>query len=186
MSYNTLNFIYDGAETSRYHTWPVLRRQNIGDHSYKVAMLCAYLVGDCEPGIGANLLMAALVHDLAEHKMGDLPSPVKRELPDMIDGKSGVQKPFHEVWDGMEQFLLAGVSLDWDHTLSPAEARVLKMADAADGCLYCVRERAMGNKLIDPVFVNFNTYFFSLCDYTRDPERILGQFITTGWQDAIR
>lgn len=179
-----LKFIENAAETTRYHTWPVLRRQNIGDHSYKVAMLCSFIVGREE--ITAALLMAALTHDLAEHVMGDLPAPVKRSLPNMVDGKSGELKEFRNVWDGIEEYTLAGVGLDWNKTLTAYEHHVLKLADAADGCLYCIRERSMGNKLITSVWANYHRYFLEVANYESAKERELGKYIAAGWDNAIR
>jgi len=153
----TLDFIRNGGETRRYHTIPVLRSQNVAEHSFHVAMLCSWLVGHSVPGIGAALLMAALTHDLAEHKMGDLPAPVKRSLPD-YEQSEGEARPFRQVWDDLEQEHLEAAELNWDHVLTPFERRILKLADAAEGCLYCIRERAMGNRLITEVFGNFLSY----------------------------
>lgn len=157
-----LAFIRNGGETRRYHTWPVLRSQNIAEHSFHVAMLCAWLAGQEPPGIGANLLMAALCHDLAEHKMGDLPAPVKRGLPDYPSHDGQPLRTFREVWDDIEQEHLEAVELNWEHTLTGQERRWLKLADAAEGCFYCIRERAMGNQLIAEVFGNFLGYVESL------------------------
>lgn len=161
-----LRFILDGVETKRYHTWPTLRTQNVGEHSCRVALIAAWIAGDQEPGISAPLLMAALCHDLAEHQMGDLPAPVKRGLPDYpgYDDAGGFNesRSFREVWDAQEQTLLAEVGLNWEHMLNDTEKRWLKIADAADGCFYCIRERAMGNKLIDPVYINFTAYLSQL------------------------
>lgn len=184
-----LDFIRNGGETKRYHTWPTLRIQNVGEHSFNVAMLCAWLVGHEAPGIGANLLMAALTHDMAEWKMGDLPAPVKRSMPDVITPFSAGPNPsttFRAHWGAMEESLLSQHSLDWAHTLTPLEARVLKLADAADGCLYCTRERAMGNKLITPVFINFNAYFAEVLDVTNERELALMAYINREWTDACQ
>lgn len=188
MNNSALDFIINGGETVRYHTWPVLRRQNVGEHSFRVAMLCGWLAGqhaegEKPVGIGANLLMAALTHDLAEHQMGDLPAPVKRGLPDVIP--SGDARPFREYWDFLENRLLAEVGLDWAHTLNEYEKRILKLADAACGALYCARERMMGNKLIDPVFDNF--YAYATEKAANNPEEVeLMRHIRNSWAQACR
>jgi 5'-deoxynucleotidase YfbR-like HD superfamily hydrolase len=154
----TLDYIRNGGETRRYHTWPVLRTQTVAEHSFHVAMLYSLMAGAHEPtpdepvSLGAAGLMAALTHDLAEWEMGDLPAPIKRQLPD-YNGRT-----FREIWGGMEEDRLQAKGLDWAHALHPLELRWLKLADAMDGCLYCVRERAMGNKLITTPFINFRRY----------------------------
>lgn len=158
----TLDFILNGAETKRFHTWPVLREQRVDAHSWGVAMLYALMAQAADPAHGQGLtvpgLMAALTHDLAEHKLGDLPAPVKRELGETkLPGMDNVL-PFRQAWGELENRLLAAQALDWEPLLAPMEHRWLKLADAMDGCLYCVRERMLGNRLIVTVFNNFRTY----------------------------
>ena len=57
-----LEFILAGTEVTRYHTVRTLVQETVGHHSHGVAMLCLFLA----PDASANLLKAALVHDLAE------------------------------------------------------------------------------------------------------------------------
>jgi 5'-deoxynucleotidase YfbR-like HD superfamily hydrolase len=152
----TLEFIIFGGESKRFHTWPVLKEQRIDSHSFHVAMLCALMARGNDPRKGPSLtvplLMAALTHDLAEHRMADLPAPVKRALPDYPEGS------FRKVWGGMENALLAEHDMNWEPQLSTRELRWLKLADAMEGALYCIRERMMGNRYIDVPFHNFRSY----------------------------
>lgn len=177
---NELDFIRNGGETKRYHTWPTLREQTVAAHSFHVAMLCNWLAAYEAPGLRVALLMAALTHDLAEHKMGDLPAPVKRALPD-IEGVS-----FHEYWGAMEEQGLEGVSLAYASELNEREAQILKVADAADGCLHCIRERAMGNKLIEPVYINFIAYLASAYNAESERQARLFDYVTKEWTNACK
>lgn len=161
-----LDFIRNAGETRRFHTFPVLRQQNIAEHSWHVVMLLHFLYGQDEPGLRVVLLMAGLCHDAAEHIVGDLPAPAKRDMGERI-GITG-DLTFREHWGVMEEAILSKVGLDWDKFLDDEERRRLKLCDAADGALYCVRERAMGNKLIATPFYNFSKYLYELLDHESD------------------
>lgn len=174
-----LKFIRNGGETRRYHTWPVLRQQNVAEHSFNVAMICSWLARQETPGIGAALLMAALTHDLAEHQMGDLPAPVKRALPDYAEGT------FREVWGGLENKMLIDQGLDWEQLLSDKEKHWLKLADAAEGCFYCIREREMGNRLIDEVYNNFIDYCIKEFNGDSETEASLIRYIDAEWVRVV-
>ena len=152
MNYD-LEFIRNAGETRRFHTWPVLRQQNVAEHSWHVTMLLWYIFGGQEPGIRFQVLMAALTHDMAEWMVGDIPSPAKRRMSEDM----GVTD-FRTKWGAMEDKILADQGLDWNELLNDQERNMLKLVDSMDGALYCIRERAMGNKLIEPCYRNFISY----------------------------
>lgn len=142
-----LEFMETGRRVRRYHTLPQLDYQPIDGHSWGVAMLVQIIVG--QSALASRLYpltMAALVHDLAEYHTGDLPAPAKRKL--------GVRDQF----GAYEAELLGGVGLGWEATLDAADKRVLKIADAAEGCLQSIHERKMGNKYAIIAFKNFWSY----------------------------
>lgn len=175
-----LDYIINGGETKRFHTWPMLREQRVDAHSFHVAMLCALIAQDADPaegeGLTVPLLMAALVHDLPEHKTGDLPAPAKRN-PDVVS---------RDAWNEMEEQSLRKVGLDWEHALGPKQRRWLKMADAMQGALHCIRERQMGNKLIATVFTNFRSYIRELDAGDSEEAMIIAiiQYIDDMWEQA--
>ncbi len=179
----SLEFIRKGRETRRFHTNPVLHEQNVAEHSFGVAMLVWVLAGSTEPGVRLPLLMAALTHDLAEHSMGaDMASPAKRAMPDVYDATGERLGSFREVWGAAEQAHLQTVQLDFEFTLSAEEKRILKLADAMEGALYCIRERAMGNKLIEECFINFRLY---ICDLVEHPVELeVLNYIDASWEKA--
>lgn len=155
-----LEFIRNAGETRRFHTFPVIREQNIAEHSWHVTMLLHVIYGQDEPGLRSIVLMAALCHDAAEHIVGDIPAPAKRNMAERLTPTGGVT--FKEAWDAMEEEILSTVALDWDKFLTDEERRMLKFCDALDGALYCVRERSMGNQLIVQCFNNFRNYIWQL------------------------
>lgn len=125
-----LDHIDAGGEVKRMHTVPTLREQTVAAHSFGVAWWCWMLSPAQRPS--ANLLMAALAHDVPEHAVGDIPAPTKRLLGrDQLDAMEA------------EADLAGGLPV---FELTEAEARILKMADCFDLLMTCVKEAEMGNR----------------------------------------
>lgn len=135
----TVAFIERGGRTLRCHTQPMLQSQTVAAHSYGVAWWCYLLAGE---GCGADLIMAALAHDMAEHETGDVPSPTKEAL-----GIRGLL-------DSYEERLMRGACLPI-FDLEPDSKRILKLADSLELMQHCVRERQYGNRH-DEIALMFN------------------------------
>ena len=150
---HTLDFILAGSEVKRFHTVTTLVSETVGHHSHGVAMLCLLF----DPMASRQVLMAAMFHDLAEHQTGDIPSPAKREFG--IGGKV----------DELEQRLMnaAGIIMP---CLSAAEQRTLKLADVAQGALFCAREISLGNKRMRRIFDRYISYAEELILVGRERE----------------
>lgn len=162
---SALDFIYHAGVTRRFHTWPVIRQQSVADHSWHVAMLMAYIFGNTEPGVSYSMIMAALTHDMAECRVGDLPAPAKRTMDARLEiVERGAVTNFRDAWGRMEQEILKEYDMDWEKFLSPEELAALKLCDSMEGAFYCVNERAMGNKLIEPCYRNFISYVEELLE----------------------
>lgn len=133
-----IEFFLDGAETERYHTIRTLQRETVGHHSHGVAMFAVLLGG------GEAVIRAALFHDLAEHVLGDIPSPAKK--------KYGIGEQVNE----LEEQLLKGVGFSAE--LGDVSKRILKFADIFQGMTFCTREVKMGNTKLAAVFYRYKTY----------------------------
>lgn len=135
-----LQFIMEGGSVVRYHTRPGIKPDTDAHHSHGVAMLCEILSGGCGEGVlygakaSANLLMAALTHDLGEQFTGDISAPAKRALA--IGG----------LFSSLEAEERGNYNLNYEPLLTKEEWVILKLADAFDGMLYCCRELALGNR----------------------------------------
>jgi 5'-deoxynucleotidase YfbR-like HD superfamily hydrolase len=132
-----LQFIMEGGSVVRYHTRPGIKPDTDAHHSHGVAMLCSILAGERSDGgtrARAELLMAALTHDLAEQLASDVNANTKRVL--------GVAAELGALEDGELQ--RRGLSYFW--LLSEEERAILHLADLFDRMLYCCRELALGNK----------------------------------------
>lgn len=127
-----LKLAMQGGGVKRYHTVDTIASQTVAEHSYGVAWLVYLLSGETP---SAALLMAALSHDIAECRTGDIPAPAKRSL--------GISEQFatyeNRVLDE------AGVP-PWRESLCEQELRILKFADTTELVLFCLREMSLGNR----------------------------------------
>jgi 5'-deoxynucleotidase YfbR-like HD superfamily hydrolase len=160
-----LEFIFSGSDVKRYHTVTTLTTETVGHHSHGVAMLCLVL----QPEAGVNLLKAALYHDLAEHITGDIPSPAKRLY--------GIGEQVSE----LENKLLISAGLTTPE-LTEAEARTLKLADLAQGALFCLREVERGNRTLLTVTQRYLAYYDKLSPETFN-EQVLRGIIFNKYMD---
>lgn len=71
--------VYLAGRVLRYHTWPVLTRETVAEHSHAMAMIWLELFGVPR----AEVFVYILQHDLPELHTGDQPYPVKQRYPDV-------------------------------------------------------------------------------------------------------
>jgi 5'-deoxynucleotidase YfbR-like HD superfamily hydrolase len=139
-----LQLIMDGGRVKRYHAKTTLHEETVAAHSYVVAWLVT-LASDYKPS--ANLLLAALQHDIPEAELGDMPGPTKRKL--------GLGAKFVE--EEAKIFKAVGMP-DFYGTLTEDEAVLLKLADSLSGWLTCVYEESLGNKTLRRTRENYRSY----------------------------
>lgn len=176
-----VDFIHDGGHTNRFHTVRTITTNTVAEHSHGVAMLVYLLLGE-KTSVG--VLMAALTHDLAEHKTGDVPAPAKRTL--------GIRESLGEVEDALLDSVYLGFAL------TPCEQMALKFADAADGTMFCIRERRLGNIGITVAYNNFYGYLLELNRKAKVAAKTEAEFmmlssnmstivskITTMWEESV-
>lgn len=133
----------DAAQNvSRWHTVRTLGRQNLAEHSYEVALICARV------GVGAHVLLAALEHDLGEETTGDVPAPFKRGAPqagDLIDRAEA-------------QYATGALGCAPGVVLQASERWLLKFADIVSGLRFALDELELGNRRMLEGAVNFHLY----------------------------
>jgi 5'-deoxynucleotidase YfbR-like HD superfamily hydrolase len=96
----------------------------------------------------AELLMAALAHDMGEYKMGDIPSPVKRAM----------NTEARECFGRNEDLAMMDIHPCMPMELSEWEHKLLKTCDNLDGLLKCIEEKRMGNYTIEVCGENYAEY----------------------------
>jgi 5'-deoxynucleotidase YfbR-like HD superfamily hydrolase len=136
----------ESARVLRWHTECVARQQTVGEHTYGVVNLVLELTGD---EASKALIIAALRHDTAERKFGDVPGPTKRLM--------NVKESF----DKLEEDHMASVGL-YMPSLTDEDQRILKLADNLEGAMYCAFEARRGNRDIQGAFRNYLNYIHEM------------------------
>lgn len=163
----TIEFIERGGRTQRCHTQPIIRQQNVADHSFGVAWWCYLLSPLRRPS--AELLLTALAHDMAEHETGDVPSPTKEVL-----GIRPMLNAYEDRLMAEHTLVMPGITED--------EKRILKLADSLELMQLCLRERTMGNrsKQIGEMWDKISGYAFAKCKRNVDAQAF--EIISQQWK----
>ncbi len=133
----------DAAQNvARWHTVRTLGRQNLAEHSYEVALICARV------GAPAFLIQRALEHDLGEEATGDVPAPFKRGAP---QAGTLIDRAEEQYATGTLGCLIADSNV-------PADMWLLKFADIVSGLRFALDELELGNRRMLEGAVNFHLY----------------------------
>lgn len=126
---NTLLSMFKGGSVKRYHTVEMIKEQTVAAHSWGVAVILCHIVKNPS----AQLLKAALYHDVAEHIIGDMPATTKWRFKELAQAMSEAEQ-------------LTELELGIDIRLDEMDKAYLKFADMAELIITCVREYRLGNK----------------------------------------
>ncbi len=116
----------------RYHTCFTLKEQTIASHQHGVALLIIAL----HPNPSPALLVAALVHDIGEHKAGDSPFSAKKSSLEL-----------RLILKGLEANALQELGIEMPY-LDKTEAMWLQACDTLECMLYAHLEYDLGNLLL--------------------------------------
>jgi 5'-deoxynucleotidase len=126
--------LYDAGCVQRFHTLRTIQQHSIAHHTWGV---CLILLQITTPS--AQLLAAAMYHDLAEAVTGDIPAPVKWAYPKLDSALREVEEEF-------DRYHSLIVDLNDD------ELECLKWADMLELIMFCRSEMRMGNSLMREVY----------------------------------
>lgn len=142
----------DAACVDRFHTARVVHDETVAEHSFNIINLLLIMT---EGAASRGLILAALVHDMGEPMVGDIPSPVKRGLPPEV-GK---------IMERMEWEAIAEIH-PYAHqlNLTEEEAKLLNLADKLDGLMKCRDELRLGNKGIRFIGDRYVAYVHEITD----------------------
>ena len=115
--------------TQRWHVQPSLAStgDRVDGHSARVGILILHF----HPGASAELLRAALVHDLGESQAGDVPYPVKKKYPDLS-----------QKLEEIEAITLAGMGMIMPK-LTKHEQEIFRFCDRLDAYLWALHHRPL-------------------------------------------
>lgn len=135
-------FLRRGGQVRRFHAEPfwVGDRTTDGQHSFNVALLCHLIIKDAAIGVWAayRILLGALVHDLGEQAIGDVPAPTKRRLPNLGE------------LDAQEKYVRGKLGIDVD--LTTTEKEVVDIADFLEVGFDSVEQFMVGNTYALSIF----------------------------------
>lgn len=143
--------IRHASKTKRLHTWSIIGQQNIAEHSWGVAMLIRDLYRRANLIPRAQLLMAALSHDLPEGHLGDMPAPLKWKEPEI-----------KHRYERLEREEAIRLHVHDEPDLSEDEKRILEFADKLELLWFCVEQRRLGNFGIQLVYTRQRDYIQKL------------------------
>lgn len=149
MRLGRLELLYKAGYVSRYHTHTLIRGQSVAEHTYGVLAILAVLTDFQVPN---SLLLAALMHDVPEAVIGDMPSPIRRALTEAYGEGHALNR--------MEADVLRDNGMSFE--LSAEQERLLKLADMLEGLCYCQLEIARGNRSLQVVYDTYREYIEEL------------------------
>lgn len=164
-----LQFLRHGMGVNRYHTYHTQVRDTVGKHSAGVA---TFLILMNETMPRSELLAAALMHDIPEGTMGDIPSPAKKAMPEAA--AIGIAQE--------EKRML--MEADLFYWLTQDEVRQMKLADCFDGLMFCIEERRRGNTEIKEVGDRYLSYISELPRSGNSREQELRITLEKWWKAA--
>lgn len=135
--------LMDGGWIERYHIkgQRMLTRQSVAEHSWRLAAVIFAVARKPR----AELVLAALFHDVSERVTGDMPSNVKRANPVLAQALREVS---------MAEEIRLGIRFD----LSEQEQRLLAWADRYEGAMHCLDEYTMGNRFVVKTMLRYYEY----------------------------
>ena len=126
--------LLQAGEVERLHAVPHVNNYNVGFHSWGVAVIITLL----HPNPSANLLKAALLHDVGERYVGDVPSSIKWMGETAAEARRLHQQVEDDVLRLFHVFEIC-------KPLDNEEQLWLKGADMLEFLIWCRRQMAMGN-----------------------------------------
>lgn len=153
------------SHTFRYSSLPVIRRENVAEHSWLVSFYSLMIAKDIQRDTGCSvdygkLLSRALLHDIDESSSGDVIRVVKYASKDLKEAwdkvaehlvlklQEAIRVPIHEEWSTAKA--------------DDLEGDVIKVADFASVISYVIEEILTGNKHLEPVLHEVRDYLREL------------------------
>lgn len=122
-------------QVDRYHTWPHIRSQSVGEHSAQLwRILCA-----CWGDVPVYVLAHAMTHDMGEIVLGDMPYTMKAMVP-------GFQTAMHEAEASVHLSMCLPWRLPPPVNLSDVEKKIFKMCENIEMWEWALDELTLGNR----------------------------------------
>jgi hypothetical protein len=119
----------------RYHTWPTLTVQSVGEHTWQVLRIYIQIFG----AFTHNIVKHIIWHDCGELAVGDPPFPLKANDPHL-----------KAILDLKEEQALAAMGVHLPD-LPPEDKLRVKICDLVEMNEFGIHEWRLGNTYADPI-----------------------------------
>lgn len=130
----------------RQATISTIKQENIAQHSFHVAYYALKLSKalNLSEQLQGEIVIEALIHDIAETSISDVPSNVKHSVPELkplLDKAEdlAIEKYFPEISDEFKK-------LRQDENEKNIKGTIIKIADIIAFIQFCLTEEELGNK----------------------------------------
>jgi putative hydrolase of HD superfamily len=132
--------------------------ESIADHSYRVSLL-AMVLADClnDSGMDINVesvMRIALIHDIAESQIGDIPHPATRYIPEDIKEKgerAAVQEMVAAFGNLGDRYIALWQSFEDASTI---EAEIVRVADKLEMMIQAFEYESVGYRSLNDFWAN--------------------------------
>jgi len=143
----------------RFNTRPVIRKENVADHSFYVVLFSSILSEIAElNNIKINkyeVLLKAVLHDIEESISGDISKALKKD--------SKFKNLYLSVSELSVKRILSPLPLpistrfldNWKNKNASTENLIVKIADELSGIVYAREEIIMGNSYFEHIYFNY-------------------------------
>lgn len=143
------------GQVRRYHTWPIINQQSVGEHSWQVLRIYFQIFGAV--ALMPHITIWILWHDCGELVTGDPPYPFKAKNPEI-----------KKAYDAAEDIAVKSMG-GFTPELSPHEKRKVKTCDLIDMLEYGQHEKMMGNQFAQPIIDDISNSIRALWLDKRSP-----------------
>lgn len=134
------HYVRNLQTVQRWNIFPTIRTQHVAEHSYYVSLYCAEMLERYCAYLSAEdkytIVLAALKHDAAEARMGDINGPTKRMIRD--------ETRYKELEEQVDKQLGFG---EWQ--TSYFGLKLIKAADCLDEFFFLTTETYLGNRMAE-------------------------------------
>lgn len=159
----------------RYSSIPVIRQENVAEHSFWVAFF-SKIIGEyaiCKFGedtINIGILLSkALLHDIEESITGDIIRTFKYHNKDIAYeiNFTSLEIIHKFIQDSFIEEVSEKILRDWEHSKDATnEGKIIKVADMLCSIAYCIEEKKLGNKFMISVMQDTKKYINKLKEET--------------------
>lgn len=144
-----LRNVRKGGDIQRYHTTPMVKTQDVAQHSFNAALMAEWLVTSIKSKLSHvdlididthKIVMHMLIHDVPEVAIGDVPGWVKANSPDIKNALDAEEVRWCHQHMPERHF-------NYMFNLTDEEVRVAKFIDLAECCYKLIQDVKLGNSV---------------------------------------